>query len=778
MCLIVGGCSDASVSDVVPTGTGTGGAPGGTPGGTPPPGAVPVGAVALNVTPATINALGTATVTATVTDTATPPANIVDGTPVTFTINNALLGSITSTSTTVSGIATATFTALSLSGTATVSVTAGSVVSTGSILINGPGSIALAVTPPAVFPATVPSISALGTATVAATVTDLSTPPVNVPDGTVVTFTVNSATLGSITPTATTVSGVATATFTALNQPGTVTATATAGNATVSTTLDIAGVDVGSIEFVSALPNVIGVQGSGQTEQSTITFLVKDLNGSIIVDGTNVNFGLDGPKGGEVLTASLCGTVVCASTVNGLAKVTLQSGTVAGPVRVTATTTITGPPAATISTTSTGVSIGGGVPSATHFDLSGSILRLAGFTKLNLQSTITAFLADRFGNFNVLTGTSVTFFAEGGAIDTSQVTDNTGIAAVQFRTQAPDPFDVPATTGIGLDTVSEYDNSALELSWAGAIPCTSVTCNPRDGWSTLLATTIGEEAFTDANGNGLYDAGEPFVDLGEPFIDRNDNDVFDIGELFVDFDNNGNYTLPDGVWTAQLMIWTDLKMTIVSANPHFGTSTTRFQSVPGGLINVPFSIANGGAASFTVFVSDFNLNALPPGSTITISADAGKLAGGGTFTLADGLSTGLTSFGVTLADADPNTVKQEAATISVDIVSRIDATENILATLLLTGTLDFGPVITTDTIPVGAIGSAYIASVKAAGGNLPYTWSSSPLPAGFTLNVTTGTITAPSTATAAAIDTIIQLTATDSSAPPVFDSKSFVLKVE
>lgn len=767
--LVIGGCSDTSVTDgVVPSG-GTGTAPGGSGGTTP---LVPVGAVLLSVTPTTINALETATVTATVTDTATPPANIADGTTVTFTINNTQLGSITSTSTTVSGVATATFTALGLSGTASVSVTAGSVTSTGSILINGPGAIALAVTPVPVPPATVSTISALGTATVAATVTDLSSPAVNVPDGTVVTFTVNSATLGSITPTATTVSGVATATFTALNQPGTVTATATAGNATASTTFDIAGVDVGSIEFVSALPNVIGVQGSGQTEQATITFLVKDLNGSIIVDGTSVTFGLDGPKGGELLTASLCGTAICASTVNGLAKVTLQSGSVAGPVRVTATTTIAGPPSTTIATTSTGVSIGGGVPSATHFDLAGSILRLAGFTKLNLQSTITAFLADRFGNFNVLTGTTVTFFAEGGAIDTSEVTDNTGLAAVQFRTQAPDPLDVPATTAISPDTVSEYDNSALEPSWTGAIPCTFVICNPRDGWSTLLATTIGEEAFTDANGNGLYDAGEPFVDLGEPFIDRNDNDIFDVGELFIDFDSDGNYTVPDGIWNAQTMIWTDLKITIVSAHPHFGPSTTRFQP------NTPFNIANGGAASFTVFVSDFNMNLLPPGSTIAISADAGKLAGGGTFVLADGLSTGPVSFGIALADADPNTVKQEAVTITVDIISKIDATDSILATLLLTGTMDFGPVITTASLPGGTIGSAYIASVKAAGGNLPYNWTSSPLPAGFILDATTGTITAPATATAAAIDTIIQLTVTDASTPPVFDSKSFILKVE
>ena len=67
------------------------------------------------------------------------------------------------------------------------------------------------------------------------------------------------------------------------------------------------------------------------------------------------------------------------------------------------------------------------------------------------------------------------------------------------------------------------------------------------GRATILATAIGEESFTDTNGNGYWDPGEPFVNLGEPYRDDNENGAYDSGEYFLDFNQNGMRDAgPDG----------------------------------------------------------------------------------------------------------------------------------------------------------------------------------------------------------------------------------------
>ncbi|MFQ5780122.1 MAG: hypothetical protein ACE5HN_04960, partial [Nitrospiria bacterium] len=454
-----------------------------------------------------------------------------------------------------------------------------------------PATITLAVAPA--------GVSSLGTATVTATVTDSTT--ANVPDGTTVTFNVDSTTLGSITPTATTVSGIATATFTAKSLAGISVVTATAGTVSATTSIVISGVDVGSIEFVSATPNVVGVKGSGQTETSDITFSVKDINGQPAIDGTTVSFTLDGPKGGESLSAS------SASTVAGLAKVTLQSGSVAGPVRVTASTIVN---TVIISSLSTGVSIGGGTPNETHFTLSRSTQNLAGLAVVNLQSTVSAFLADRFGNFNVLQGTSISFYTEAGAIDRNNVTDAVGSTSVIFRTQNPIP--VPAIPSPPV-----------------APPGIVLTGNTRDGLSTIIATTRGEECFVDDNGNGTFDGTltdtfPPACDLSEPFIDADDDGVFDpTTEFFVDADQDGTFDPPNGVWDSNIMIWE--RTSIV------------FTGGPDQMVVTPttFTIGDGEDQSFDFCVADVNANAIMGGSTVEVVASSGTLSNGGPLTIPD-----------------------------------------------------------------------------------------------------------------------------------------------
>ncbi len=102
----------------------------------------------------------------------------------------------------------------------------------------------------------------------------------------------------------------------------------------------------------------------------------------------------------------------------------------------------------------------------------------------------------------------------------------------------------------------------------------------------MLATVQGEEAFNDANGNGNYDLGESFTDLGEPFIDKNDDGCRNSGtqkncngvisastepfEEYIDSNGNGQYDGPNGVWDGpncpgancqtSKMIWTDITL--------------------------------------------------------------------------------------------------------------------------------------------------------------------------------------------------------------------------
>ena len=85
------------------------------------------------------------------------------------------------------------------------------------------------------------------------------------------------------------------------------------------------------------------------------------------------------------------------------------------------------------------------------------------------------------------------------------------------------------------------------------------------GRSSILGMAIGEESFVDANGNGIYDAGETFYDRAERFRDDSDftMDNFDtdatgtnmgyvVGDFFYDFNNDQTRDSADGVFEGVL----------------------------------------------------------------------------------------------------------------------------------------------------------------------------------------------------------------------------------
>ncbi len=543
-----------------------------------------------------------------------------------------------------------------LSGTTTISITA-----------PPPASVTVQSNPT--------SILVKGTTTITATVQDASSNPV--PDGTAVTFVLSSTTYGTLSNlNATTANGngQATTTFTASNYAGTVAIQAISGSVSGSTQVIIAPAPTGSIQFVSAIPQSIGVKGSGLTETSSVAFFVADLNGDPVADGTAVTFVMSGPGGGAYITGSLVGqSVATSSTVGGTATVTLHSGNAAGPVTIIATTYVNsgdqsdltiqvnptdttiyvtstsgfpssgkikidnemiiyssltattfagctrGDLATTVSTHNAGtkvygqdpistsagqISIGGGVPSAGHWSIATSKFNLAGLKYDNLTTTITAYIADRFGNYNILQGTVLNYYPEAGATESTTVTDATGASSVIIRTQPSLPRDVINTR------ITDTDHSDFAAYYGSAVnepvtPGKDFNYNPRDGWVTVLATTQGEESFLDENGDGIFTrsfvisnltsttscpAGyscecdgdvtngyidtigpadstrtctgtekrsEAFVDLSEPYYDVNDNrkreDTSQIGygypfETFIDTNSSGTFDPPNGLW--------------------------------------------------------------------------------------------------------------------------------------------------------------------------------------------------------------------------------------
>ncbi len=74
-----------------------------------------------------------------------------------------------------------------------------------------------------------------------------------------------------------------------------------------------------------------------------------------------------------------------------------------------------------------------------------------------------------------------------------------------------------------------------------------------DGFVTITAYTIGEEGFTDTNGNNVFDDGDAgFDDIEEPFVDADDvhgvdSNGFTAGDVIIDVVSTNDPTGANGV---------------------------------------------------------------------------------------------------------------------------------------------------------------------------------------------------------------------------------------
>ncbi|MGI2145723.1 hypothetical protein [Shewanella frigidimarina] len=483
--------------------------------------------------------------------------------------------------------------------------------------------------------------------------------------------------------------GVATSTYRAEGCVGEdqINVTANAGGISLSAvgTINILQADVGSIVFVSAIPENISILGTGGTESSVVKFKVLDNNGNVVAN-QNVKFALNTTVGGVKIDP------LQATTNNsGIVQTVVTTGTVATSLRVTATVDNGAIPA--ISSQSSQLIVSTGIPDQDSFSLSAELLNAEGWNVDGTVVKVTARMADAFNN-PVPDGTTVSFTTEGGSIeDACQTVD--GACSVSWISQLPRPEGQTLLNGAG----QMYRNPNAELAYDSTLDIYGNFYGQKyGGRATVTATAIGEESFPDLNGNGRFDAseaaeflsgtdvtGQPF-DLNDAYNDYNEDGLFNPQqtggqsggslEELIDFNSNGIFDVKDGKYNGVLCsepvhsacadgvsdsksLFVRRSLTLVmSGSAAYATAPADIQvfdstGTHSGASNMV--IVGKGSATATFTISDLHNQQMPAGSVVRFTTSAGSVVSSSEYTWPSSNYNGGRQFTTTIKGEDePN----------------------------------------------------------------------------------------------------------------------------
>ena len=508
--------------------------------------------------------------------------------------------------------------------------------------------------------------------------------------------------------------GVATSTYLAQGCVGEdqINVTANAGGISLSAvgTINVLQADVGSISFVSAVPENISILGTGGIESSTVKFRVLDKN-SNPVSNQSVSFSLNTAVGGVAITP------VIATTNNlGIVQTVVNTGTVATSLRVTAKVENGAVPA--ISSQSKQLIVSTGIPDQDSFSLSAEFVNAEGWDIDGTEVTVTARMADAFNN-PVPDGTTVSFTTEGGSIEDACQTVK-GACSVKWTSQLPRPEGEVLINGTG--AMFRNPNSALAYDAALNV-YGNIYGQKYGGRATITATAIGEESFPDLNGNGRFDAseltefrngvdvtGQPF-DLNDAFNDYNEDTLFNPQqaggqsggalEELVDFNANGTFDVKDGLYNGvlcsspahagcadgvnnskSLYVRRSLVM-VMSGSTAYATERSQIliDDRDGQHLGGNITIVGKGSASVFFTISDLHNQQMPAGSIVRFKTSAGSVVSASEYVWPSSNYNGGRDFGVTIKGEDepnsgvflvevetPNGLVTEVVSIGVSIL--------------------------------------------------------------------------------------------------------------
>ena len=206
-----------------------------------------------------------------------------------------------------------------------------------------------------------------------------------------------------------------------------------------------------SIQLLAGSPSAttISVKGTGATETSTMSFVVKDSLGNPVNSArqATVTFSIvGGPGGGEFLSPASALT-----DAYGKVTTTVNAGTKAGVMQVVATTTLNG---ITITSAPVPLTIASGFADLAHFTVWTDKINWQGWVSQGIAiGTVSVQMGDMYAN-PVQPNTAVYFTSTGGIITSSAFTDATGHASATVYGGNPFP-----SGGIDIITASTLGKS-------------------------------------------------------------------------------------------------------------------------------------------------------------------------------------------------------------------------------------------------------------------------------------------------------------------------------